>query len=486
MMTRKEQWFSYLFRWEGELDRLPYLITGTVLLGIKYNIDRAIAWFGFNRSWSLTEYFWPGKTIDVLLTSKGEQAFFGTLIAASLPFIWIGVVLTLRRMRAAKLPLWLVKLFFLPFVNLIMFLVLCLFPSRPEVDPFEKHQKEVQEQKEKEHWLHDASEGKLASAMKAILLPLPIAGLFIYFGVMTLKTYGWGIFLGVPFVQGMTSAMLYARSVKRGLWESILVGISAVSGLGFLLFLFAFEGVICLLMAAPIMLALGMMGALLGWALQKTNPQRAESVNIMLAISLSVPLLMGAEWAVLPEAPTFSVTTSVDIKAPPEVVWHNVVSFCKLPPPRDWLFKTGIAYPMYARIDGRGPGAIRHCVFSTGEFVEPITVWDEPRVLRFDVSAQPKAMRELAIVPDANPPHLDNYLLSKQGEFHLVRMPDGNTHLEGTTWYQHHMYPSEYWRMWSDFILHRIHKRVLDHVKVLSERENGRSEGFGIEPRRSL
>ena len=59
-----------------------------------------------------------------------------------------------------------------------------------------------------------------------------------------------------------------------------------------------------------------------------------------------------------------------------------VVSFPPLAEPGDRLFRTGIAYPTRAEIHGHGVGAVRHCVFSTGTFVEPIEVWDEPLLLR--------------------------------------------------------------------------------------------------------
>ena len=32
------------------------------------------------------------------------------------------------------------------------------------------------------------------------------------------------------------------------------------------------------------------------------------------------------------------------------------------------------------------------------------------------------------------------------------------------------LWPSDYWRVWSDHIIHTIHLRVLNHVKQLSER----------------
>jgi len=167
--------------------------------------------------------------------------------------------------------------------------------------------------------------------------------------------------------------------------------------------------------------------------------------------------------------PLYAVKTSILINAKPEAVWNNVVSFAQLDQPTELIFKTGIAYPIHAKIEGTGVGAVRHCVFSTGEFVEPITVWDQPRLLAFSVSGQPPTMEEMSIYRDLHPPHLERYLISKRGQFELKALPDGKTLLEGTTWYQNRYWPGVYWHLWSDAIIHRIHSRVLNHIKNLSE-----------------
>jgi hypothetical protein len=146
-----------------------------------------------------------------------------------------------------------------------------------------------------------------------------------------------------------------------------------------------------------------------------------------------------------------------------------VIGFSELPPPSDWMLRTGIAYPVRAEIRGRGPGAIRHCIFTTGPFVEPIEVDDAPHLLRFSVSEQPPAMREWSLWPGLAPPHIDHYLVSTGGQFLLTELPGGRTRLEGTTWYHHRIWPAAYWRLYSDEIIHRIHMRVLEHVKRLSE-----------------
>src|SRR5439155_13802758 len=111
--------------------------------------------------------------------------------------------------------------------------------------------------------------------------------------------------------------------------------------------------------------------------------------------------------------------------------------------------------PIEARIDGRDPGATRRCVFTNGEFEEPITVWDEPRELTFGVRRQPQ--------------NLDHYIDVERGQFLLTGNPDGTTTLRGTTWYALRLFPVGYWRRWTETFLHAIHLRVLEHVKRLSE-----------------
>src|SRR5436190_1549743 len=100
-------------------------------------------------------------------------------------------------------------------------------------------------------------------------------------------------------------------------------------------------------------------------------------------VALLAPLMVLA--SPRPAAPSHEVVTAVDIDAPPAVVWRHVVTFPELPPPREWLFRAGVAAPLRARIEGTGVGATRYCDFTTGSFVEPITVWEENRRLGFDI-----------------------------------------------------------------------------------------------------
>ena len=188
----------------------------------------------------------------------------------------------------------------------------------------------------------------------------------------------------------------------------------------------------------------------------------------LLAI-LALPGLAALEDRVT-EPARYEVVTAIEIDAPRDEVWRNVVSFSELPEPSWLLFRLGIAYPRRAVIDGEGVGAVRRCEFSTGAFVEPITVWDEPARLAFDVVAQPPPMHEWSPYRNVHPPHLDGAFRSTAGEFRLIALPDGRTRLEGSTWYELDLHPTWYWRLWADFLVHRIHGRVLEHIARETER----------------
>lgn len=186
---------------------------------------------------------------------------------------------------------------------------------------------------------------------------------------------------------------------------------------------------------------------------------------------MALPLMLGVESLREGPPPLLRVASVVEINAPVEKVWKNVVEFSELPPPREFIFRLGIAYPIRAEIVGRGPGAVRKCVFSTGPFVEPIQVWDEPRLLQFTVTSNPQPMQEWTPYPEIHPRHLNGFLLSERGQFLLKPLPGNRTLLEGTTWYKHSMWPAAYWQVWSDQIIHAIHGRVLNHIKSQSETE---------------
>ncbi|MDR6782693.1 hypothetical protein ABIE26_000820 [Pedobacter africanus] len=304
-------------------------------------------------------------------------------------------------------------------------------------------------------------ENNAARLAVSVAITVAMAGLFSVITIFYFRTYGIALFILLPILIGFCATTLYHH--KRNNPGSHKAAFLSLLMLCLLFLLFAIEGLICIVMALPFALILTWIGSGLASVF---NRQESGSQVLLLILICSIPTTAFIEKDVLPELT--SVSTAVEIKASPEVVWHNVVEFPELAEPTEFLFQTGIAYPINAIIKGKGVGAIRHCNFTTGSFVEPITVWDQPRLLQFDVLAQPAPMKEISFW-DVDAPHLHDYFVSKKGQFKLTRLANGHTRLEGTTWYYHNIKPGFYWRIWSNYIVHKIHMRVLEHIKINSE-----------------
>jgi hypothetical protein len=303
-------------------------------------------------------------------------------------------------------------------------------------------------------------------AFVAVGLTSLLCWAFAYLATNIFREYALGLFIWLPFVLGATSTLLYGYN--NSVTKRKLFGISTWTLLMFCIGLltFAWEGLICMIMAFPIGLLFTWVGHWVGYQILKSKVGNTSATIILLF--LSVPSLMAFEHAKQDKEDIRSVTTSIEISGTPEQVWKNVIAFPPLKEPTEFIFKTGIAYPINATIQGQGIAAVRHCNFSTGSFVEPILVWNKPNLLKFSVDEQPEPMKEISFY-DIHPNHLHGYWVSKQGQFKLTQLANGHTLLEGTTWYVNKIKPELYWTVWSDYIVHKIHRRVLEHIKTQAE-----------------
>jgi uncharacterized membrane protein YhaH (DUF805 family) len=447
-----------IFSFAGRIGAVRFFWTGLALVFGKHVLNLLIATLVFRRPWNLTTYVNPAGPFAGLVVDGGDAAFFWTMLAVSIPFAWAGLALCAKRFRTVGWPAWTVIFFFVPVANAVAALVASALPDASD--------RLAGEGVRFRRWIPDSLPG---AALAALCVTSLLGCFFAWLGIARFATYGWGVFAAGPFVQGALSAWLIGVHRERTLVHSIAAAFLSVSLSAAIIFAVAFEGAVCLLMALPLVYAFALIGALFGHCLQRRPGRPNPSVASLLVLIASAPMVMGAEAAFPREAPLYEVRTALVVDAPPNAVWRNVVSFPDLPPPKESLFRAGISYPKRAHIEGRGVGAVRYCEFSTGSFVEPITVWDENHVLAFDVVSNPEPMQEWTPYGHVDTPHLHGYMLSRRGRFDLEALPGGRTRLTGTTWYQHHLWPASYWRLWSDGVIHRIHYRVLDHIKHLSE-----------------
>jgi uncharacterized membrane protein YhaH (DUF805 family) len=453
-MRSAAHWLRLWFTFEHRVDRRTYLVSGLALAALKYAGDLLLVWSATGRLWSLRDYLSPVHTLVSAKLAGAPPALLPVLALWALPFLWVGISMSMRRALDAGRSAWSSLLFFVPGVSYAYMALMCALPSRPA--------------SARHSWARDQPrpyERRLPGALVAIAAGAALGLGMLALSVFAIQSYGVSLFLGTPFVVGALTAFLFNRRYPasgRETQEVVLMTLACVGGATLAT---AAEGAVCLLMAFPLALGLGAMGAVLGRRIALYD--RGPTANALLAVAL---LPAGAALdAHRPVTAEREVRSAVVVDAPPDVVWRYVVAFPPLPEPRELVFRAGIAYPRHAVITGTGVGAVRRCVFSTGAFVEPITRWEPGRRLSFDVTVQPPPLHEWSPYADVAPPHLDGYFRSRRGEFRLVALPGGRTRLEGSTWYEMRLYPEAYWVLFGDALIARIHRRVLDHVAAVAE-----------------
>ena len=448
---RSTRLVSLWFTFGQRVRRGEYAASGVALALLKYAGDVLIIRVGSGRWWTLFDYVTP---LWALKSARFEasSSVLPLLAVWALPFLWIGVSMSMRRALDAGRSAWLALLFFIPVMNWIFIIAMCLLPSAPgegriielesSREPFEKL--------------------RVAIAMATgVAIGVGMFG----FSMFQDSAYSAPLFLGTPFVMGAITALLLNRGTPMSGRTTQQLVMATVAIAGGVLIAMGADGLICLFMAAPLTFGLAAMGASLGRHVAMHDRTRFAHAFIGLAV-LPASALLHAH-----DAPSAlrEVRSAIEIDAPPDEVWRNVIAFPPLAEPRDVLFRAGISYPQRAEIVGSGVGAVRRCVFSTGAFVEPITRWEPGQRLSFNVDSQPPAMTELSPYAHLAPRHLDGYFLSRRGEFRLVALPGGRTRLEGSTWYEMRLQPEAYWVLFGDGIIHRIHGRVLEHIKAVTE-----------------
>ena len=427
-MDRLTRLVRFWLTFDAPVSRRAYLAHGAALMAVKYAVDAMLIGMMAGQLWTPWDYLTTGADFAHSKLAGAPGVLLPLLGLWTLPFLWIGLTLTLRRALDAGRSAWIALLFF--------------GPARGEASS------------------PPPREGKLPSALLSIAAGVGVdVGMFVL-SVYWMRDYGLALFVGTPFAAGIVGGYIYNQRYAATERETIELGLLTTCIMVGILFTVGFEGAICLAMALPLGMAIAAFGALVGRAIA-VRDERSPWHSLFALALLSPAMPVFARPAL---APLHEVRSAIEIDAPPEVVWPHVVSFPDLPEPATLVRRMGIAYPVRAHIDGTGAGAVRYCEFSTGPFVEPIRIWETARRLSFDVVQSPAPLREWSLYAGLMPPHLDGYFRARRGEFRLVRLSGNRTRLEGSTWYELRIAPEAYWDVFADLIVRRIHHRVLEHI----------------------
>lgn len=285
------------------------------------------------------------------------------------------------------------------------------------------------------------------------LVALFIVGLMKYTKLQDNGTLTFSVFVIVPLLMGIISSWFWTKAQIK---SKTLAGYSVLNGaIAIVLsFIFLGEGVICLLIVSPLIFAFIITGAFIGKRMFTKNNQTLNvSVFSLLFIVFVSDSLSEHKYVNL-------VADEMVVNATPAEIWENVVAFDKIEKKEDyWLFQIGMPSPMQTTVDGYHEGAGRKCIFSNGYvFDEKIVTYKPNEDLTFDIVGQPLD------------PEIMGHIDILRGQFLLKDNGNGTTTLIGNSWYRLHVFPVWYYDIWAKSITRNVHLRVMEHIKLLSEK----------------
>jgi hypothetical protein len=307
----------------------------------------------------------------------------------------------------------------------------------------------------------------LYSIAASALTGLALAAGSIYYG----RSYGMALFYAVPVVMGFVASAVLRRFGQRRLQDSMLCTFGGALLASLVFLVMGLEGLVCIVLAIPLASPFLAIGALLGYfAFHRRRVPASSSALIVVVVAI----LIAAESHMQSPARLDIVDDSILVHAPASDVWTSVVALDSVPPPRNWMYRAGLACPLRTRIESQRAGGYRVCTLSTGQLVEQIEVWRPGRLLRWHSRVTPPPMRETnPFYRNVDPPHLHGFYESPRGEFALEAIGPRLTRLTRRTWYSQRLQPSFYWSLLCELGISQIHRTVLEHVRNMAEARGG-------------
>ena len=274
------------------------------------------------------------------------------------------------------------------------------------------------------------------------------------------QTYGIIAFIVLPFTQGFLSGRKASQLDLKKVWFVISLIIFIVD-IAFAMMVLH-EGIICLIIASPLLICVMFAGYAIGYRSKKANN---KIVSVTLIPLLAFSIIYDARQKT--EIYQNTISDAVTINAPPDYVWRYIASFPPdLKKPDYWLFKIGLPTPIHSVAAAPVVGAYRECRFTNNlQLKEKI------------VEAVPNEKLTFVVTEQIQDPEAFGHITIDKGQFILVDNKDGKTTVVANTWYHLFVQPVSYFDFWTADIVRHVHFKILGHIKNLSENDWSKNNG---------
>ena len=288
-----------------------------------------------------------------------------------------------------------------------------------------------------------------------------------------------------PFTAGHVFALPFAMGVLTGLTANLSGGLSWELAAGMpiatiaiyaaCILTFKWQRLLSVLLNLPVFLGMALLGGLAALGTARLNISPA----ITAVVAAVVPVLMTAlESRGRRRRRIVRVATSLDIDAPPEVIWERIVRVEPIPL-REWgayrLFALlGFPTPQRAELDFDGLDGLRLGIFSDRVlFEEPVAVWEPGRRVAFDIHVNAEAVNAMPF--DGFTRIGGEYIELRRAEYVLEKLAEGRTRLHLNSVQCVTTRLNGYAAWWGRMILRAFQRNILALVKERCEQAANQS-----------
>ena len=203
-----------------------------------------------------------------------------------------------------------------------------------------------------------------------------LALLLLYLGYID---YGITLFCVLPACIGILTGVM----PKKG--KAILGMAAALITIIFLLWAGHIEGVVCIVMAIPVIAFFVLIGYIIAIIIKQLT-KKDEKLKLTIIPYAVFFLAAGVEVFWKGTAAFDEVTTTIELPYTDSAVYNHIKQVDTVTAPHSLLHKLGLPYPRKCIMTAEQPGGLRICEFDEGKIIETISTLKKNELLEMDVT----------------------------------------------------------------------------------------------------
>lgn len=296
---------------------------------------------------------------------------------------------------------------------------------------------------------------------KEFIISIIISLTFLSLGFLLLHFelvgYGLSFFVFLPFALGYAIGRSTIKAIS--LWGLII----SLAIFFILLLLGNLEGMVCVLMAMPLIIVAIALGILVKYLVKKYLKTRKKENHIkstILPFCIFVIIGFAENELTNNEKDVVEIKSEIILPYSPMEVYEAIKSVDTLDAEIPFLMKLDLPIPQKCILEDEKVGGIRTCYFEGGEIVERVTELEKGKLLKMDV--------------------IDYQLTGRlwfefnEAIYTFEELKNGNCKMTRITTYSSELYPRLYWKPFEKIGIEQEHEYVFRNLVKDLKNKSGR------------